>query len=120
MKIIEVPPAMVMEFGEKADGSPEATKPFSFFEYLLGPVRAPQTSGFGSWDKQEIGLAILVAIKDAQKKKSHEIVLEDAQYDALLAAVKAYQWTAEAGMQTVAGGFRKALETPKKGKAGEP
>ena len=120
MKILEIPKTITLQFGEKPDGSPALERVYPFAQYLKDAVTNPN-SGFGAWDKQEVGLALLAKINDALKKgdKALEIVLEDAHYQALFDAMKVNPFTAEAGIQTVAGGYRKALETPKKGKAAE-
>jgi len=117
MRFLEVPAAMTLTFGEKPDGTPELVKPYSFTDYLLDAVRHPQ-SGFGAWDKQDIGIDILRNLKECKRTSAHEIALEDAHYEALVDAVRRYPWAADVAFQTIEAGFRKALENPKKGKAG--
>lgn len=118
MRYLEIPATVTLKIGEKEDGSPILTRVYPFAQYLKDAITNPQ-SGFGSWDKQEMGVSLLEVINDALKSKAVEIVLEDAQYEALLAAVKINPWSAEAGIQTAAAGYRRALENPKKGKAGK-
>ena len=117
MKILEVPTTITLRLGEDAQGRFLKEFDYSFAEWLRECICSP-TAGFGeSWEKSQIGADVLRVVRAAKKSEAIEIELEDAWYDALLAAAKAFRPNSEAAIQLAESGYSAALMNPKKCRA---
>lgn len=109
MRIVDVPATIIFRQGGEGSGEPLVEAPLTFFEYLKTAVRG-RSSGFGQWDKQDLGIDVLAKIVKAEKAAADRIEFSETEWTALLEAAKAFGWAPDIALQGRA--YRTALEKP--------